>query len=153
MNYSYKKITIDDIEFVQSVFKVKEYKDIFFEQNTSIKGWTQRLSAIKEFEIVFDGNNKIGVINVLNDDNCIKILLLSLKDKLRGKGIGTKIFNDLLSTYPNTRFELSVMKSNERAVKFYKKLKFIITKEFIEDYGDNGKHPSYEMVREEVVIK
>lgn len=148
MNYSYKKITIDDIEFIHSLFKEKEYKDIFFEQNTSIKCWTQRLIEIKDFEIIFDGNNKIGVINVLNDDNCLKILLLALKKQLRGNGIGTQIFNDLISIYPNRRVKLSVMKSNERAVKFYKKLKFIITKEFIEDYGDNGKQPSYEMVIE-----
>lgn len=129
------------------MFKVKEYNNIFFEHNTSLNNWEKRFDAIKSFEVVYDGNVKIGVINIEQKDDLISILLIALEIKYLRTGVGTKILEDIIKMYPNKVFELCVMKSNVRAVEFYLRNGFKITEEFIEDYGQNGKHESYKMIR------
>lgn len=147
MKYNYRKIEVSDLEFVYQLFKVNEYKDIFFENNTSIESWKERFNDIKMFEIIVDQDIPIGVINLEVKDDVVSILLLAVKVELLYKGIGKRILLDVLEMHQFKTFELTVMKSNDRAVKFYQKLGFIIVEEIIEDYGKNGKHESYNMVR------
>lgn len=148
MNYTYKQINLVDIPFLHYLGKTNEYQDIFFENNTTEEMWESRFDAIRNFQIVFDNEKRIGMVNYLINQSTVELLLIVIDINLLGQGVGTKILKDLFNLYPNYSFEVNVMKSNERAVKFYQKNGFVITNEMIVDYGENGQHQSYDMRRE-----
>lgn len=147
MKFNYSKIKVSDLDFVHKLFKVDEYKDIFFEHNTSIVRWKERFNDIKMFEIIVDKGKPIGVINLERKDDAVSILLLAIDVNLLYKGFGKRILLDVLEMHQFKTFVLTVMKSNDRAVKFYQKMGFTILEEILEDYGKNGKHESYNMIR------
>lgn len=147
MKYNYRKIEVSDLDFVHKLFMVTEYKAIFFEQDTTIDRWKERFNDIKMFEIIVDQNKPIGVINLEAKEDVVSILLLAIKVDLLYKGIGKRILLDILEMHQSKTFKLTVMISNDTAVKFYMKMGFKIVEEIIEDYGKNGKHQSYNMVK------
>lgn len=98
-----------------------------------------RFEHINSFEIVYDSDIKIGVINIDKSKN-IKILLIAIKHELRGMGIGTKIFSDLFKKYGSNTYEVTVKETNLEANKFYKKLGFKEVGNENQDLGKNGKH-------------
>jgi len=66
--------------------------------------------------------------------------LVALRHNLRGMGIGTKIFDDIFKKYGLNIYKVTVKETNEKAIKFYKKLGFEIDGKEAQDLGDNGKH-------------
>ena len=53
---------------------------------------------------------------------CIWVEDLYVKDKYRGKGIGSSFFEFIENLYPHHLFRLEVEAENERALKVYKKM-------------------------------
>jgi ribosomal protein S18 acetylase RimI-like enzyme len=139
VNYTYEKITLNDIDFIHDLFSFQDYHPIFYENNTSKDDWVSRFVHISNFEIIYDSNTKIGVMNI-DEKDTIEILLVALRHDLRGMGIGTKIFDDIFKKYGLNIYKVTVKETNEKAIKFYKKLGFEIDGKEIQDLGDNGKH-------------
>lgn len=139
MNYTYEKITLNDIDFIHDLFSFQDYFPIFYENDTSKDDWFSRFEHISNFEIIYDSNTRIGVMNI-DEKDTIKILLVALRHDLRGMGIGTKIFDDIFKKYGLNIYKVTVKETNEKAIKFYKKLGFEIDRKEVQDLGDNGKH-------------
>ena len=56
---------------------------------------------------------------------CMMFEELFLKEETRGKGYGTKFFEEIMEQHPEVRrFRLEVTRSNEKAVRLYEKLGF-----------------------------
>lgn len=86
-------------------------------------------SCISELET----NNKIYISNVFIDNN------------YRGKGLCSKLLEKIVESYPkNTSFLLDVNKSNEAAIKCYKRVGFTISEEK-SYFKDGSKHYYYVM--------
>jgi N-acetylglutamate synthase-like GNAT family acetyltransferase len=146
MIYSYKKITLDDIEYLYDVFNTKAYNSIFFEHTTTKNDWIARFDQIKDFIIVFDNNKKIGVINISHKDT-LEILLLVINQPLIGKGVGKRIVTDILAMYPHSKqCKVTVKESNTRAYHFYKKMGFKRVTTEVQDLGMHGNHTYIKMV-------
>lgn len=93
--------------------------------------WLKNYDTVKEKYIpmaetyVYIEENKInGFISILDKEY---IGGLFVDTKSQGKGIGRELVNHIKSIYDN--LTLAVYKENEKAVNFYKKLRFIIKAE------------------------
>ena len=98
MDYRYERIALTDIKFIHELLSFHEYDNIFYEGNTTEDEWNNRFEHINHFEIIYDSDNKIGVINIDKSKN-VKVLLIAIKHELRGVGVGTKIFSDIFKKY------------------------------------------------------
>ncbi len=148
MHYKYLQLQKSDCSFLERLFKVKEYQPIFFENNTKESDWLRRFKQIKDFKIIYNRNEPIGVINIIKENNCISLSLLALLSTERNKHHGTRIIEDVIHGYPDKRIIVDVMKSNQKAIHFYESLGFIKIKEKIEVYEKEGDIPYniYELV-------
>ena len=68
--------------------------------------------------------------------------LLQHSRNIEGQGIATKLFNYLISTYPDRKWSLSCDYDNPRAKKLYERLGFKWTED-IELYGHQYLHMVY----------
>lgn len=127
------------MKFIYELFSFHEYDSIFYESNTTEDEWLNRFKHISSFEIVYDSETKIGIIDIDNSEN-IKIGLIAINHELRGMGIGTKIFSDIFNKYGSNTYEVTVKETNLEANKFYKKLGFKEVGSEVQDLGKNGKH-------------
>lgn len=139
MNYRYERIALKDVKFIHELFSFHEYDNIFYEGNTTEDEWNNRFEHINRFEIIYDSDNKIGVINIDKSKN-VRILLIAINHELRGMGVGTKIFSDIFKKYGSNIYEVTVKETNVEAIKFYRKLGFKEEGNEIQDLGKNGKH-------------
>jgi diamine N-acetyltransferase len=65
----------------------------------------------------------------------------------RGKGLGTKVFEDILSLHPDaTTFRLTVNKHNYKSINFYFKIGFIIENTAVFDIGNGFVMDDFVMV-------
>jgi GNAT superfamily N-acetyltransferase len=70
---------------------------------------------------------KIGLLNYIEEINCIEIDQLFILPKYQNKGIGSIILKEIINTGKNKNkpIILEVLKSNIKAQRFYNKLGFI----------------------------
>lgn len=152
MNYTYHQITLLDLPFLHRLFKCDEYHDIFFEGDTTMDNWIERFEKIKSFQIAYDKDERIGVINTKIEGDTLVICLIAIEYRLLKQGTGLKIMKDIFQSYPHKRYKLEVKSSNQNAVTFYKSLGFITTGEHDIDLGKNGIHHYLQMERIEIKV-
>jgi ribosomal protein S18 acetylase RimI-like enzyme len=143
MHFRYKKIEYTDLPFIQRLFEHKAYKEIFFEDKTTLSDWQKRFSKINMFQIIYHHKEPIGVIDLKSDKETVHILLLALTYPTRNKGYGSKILKDIHMSYPNKRILVDVMKSNQEALMFYLKKGFVAYNEYEEFYEEQSKSHKY----------
>ena len=89
----------------------------------------------KKYIIKYLGEN-IGWLNYEENETNMELNQIFIHPKYQGKGIGSKIINDLMKICKNKNKSiiLEVLKSNYKAKKLYLKLGFNIYKEDDNDY-------------------
>lgn len=143
MYYQYKHIEQNDLPFIERLFKHKAYKDIFFEDKTTLKDWTNRFEQIKSFQIIYNHKEPFGVLDLKVSDDIVEISLLCITYPARNLGYGSNILRDIKSSYPNKRIKVSVMKTNKEAYQFYVNKGFVPLKEYEEFYEEQNRHHLY----------
>ena len=99
-------------------WKEKDQKD-FFEKY---------LKANKEhIYILTSGNTKIGFIDYNIGQNNVDIGNLCINKEYQGKGIGSRILEEIINKNLDKTISLQVFIQNERAIKLYTKLGFKIS--------------------------
>jgi ribosomal protein S18 acetylase RimI-like enzyme len=70
---------------------------------------------------------KIGLLNYVEEIDCIEVDQIFILPKYQNKGIGSTILTEIINTGKNKKKPIipGVLKSNIKAQKFYKKLGFI----------------------------
>lgn len=86
----------------------------------------------------------VGLLSIVARDDLLYIFFLAVKEKLRGKGYGSKILQDVLKEHPNKRVFLmaedpSIPSSNQEErdsrIRFYNHNGFRVTDTKITEYG------------------
>ena len=124
----------EDYKFVYNTKKAL-YKDYVI-QNWS--KWIEKdqkdffekyIKANKEhIYILTSGNTKIGFIDYNIYENYVDIGNLCINKEYQGKGIGSRILEEIINNNLDKTISLQVFIQNERAIKLYTKLGFKITK-------------------------
>jgi ribosomal protein S18 acetylase RimI-like enzyme len=81
--------------------------------------------------IIVIENKKIGWLNYEELDSIIKINQIFIIPEYQNKGIGTNIINEIIEKGRQNKktITLRVLKVNEKALKLYKKMSFIVNEE------------------------
>lgn len=92
--------------------------------------------------VMIHNSNIIAYIFLIDKfkGNKLEVHTLAVDENYINKGIGTKLMNHTIKIFNDFSFEeidLHVMKSNERAISFYKKHNFEIVEELPNYYGKN----------------
>lgn len=119
------------------VYKTKKalYKDYIIQ---NLDKWIEKDQKdffekyIKEHKehiyILTSGNTKIGFIDYNIRQDIVDIGNLCINKEYQGKGIGSRILEEIINKNLDKTISLQVFIQNERAIKLYNKLGFIITK-------------------------
>lgn len=133
---AFRRVRIQDANFIHELMTVQDYECIFYEKNTSVEEWENRIELlIKERGtdnyIIYDSilNKKVGwIMYEVKKDICfLHLIVIDYKELKKGYGYNAlqKLVQKLKSKNIKKIF-LDVQKSNLRAVNFYKKFGFII---------------------------
>jgi|SRR4030095_3721223 len=145
-SYKLRKATNDDLWLSYDIRKnaLGKYVDQTW-------GWDEEWQLEyhkKDFDIsimqIIESEGKaVGTLELVHEDDAVKISGIYIIDKYQSGGIGAKIMNDILSNYKDKEIRLQVLKVNPRAKGFYERLGFKVTSE--------EKH-HYKMVFERVTL-
>ncbi len=94
-------------------------------------GYLKKSFSNSMYMILLVDNKEIGCLALKEDQNSIFIDEIQILPSLQNKGIGSKILNDLVCRAKNEHKDvnLEVLKTNQRALSFYKRNGFSITEE------------------------
>lgn len=140
MHFIYQALRKEDLPFIEKLFKYPSYDATFFELNTSLKHWQDRFEEIKTFQLIYKGKEQIGILNLDSKNGVIDITLLAFCFEKTNKGYGRLVLQDIIIAHPNKRITVDAMKSNVKAIRFYKNNGFVEVGTKIEDYEENGLH-------------
>lgn len=154
MNIKFRIISLEDAEFIRLIFTVDEYEPIFYENETSVDEWKERLPelindvGLHNYVIVDNNQHKnVGwIMYEISGDIC-KLHLIVLNADLRGKHYGVECLNKLLITVKDkvNKIILDVQKRNEAAVNFYMRFGFTIFSEEIQSIRNGVQVEYYNM--------
>lgn len=129
--YHLRRASENDFDFVLSLFKTV-YEDYI------IKFWSGRDDEFQKhfyesrfkperIQVILNSEKEIGVLELIEKGRQIYIEEIQIEPDSQGRGIGTKIINDIKKTAfeLNCSVGLQVLKSN-RAKKLYERLGFTI---------------------------
>jgi RimJ/RimL family protein N-acetyltransferase len=149
-----RHIRLEDAEqFANLLVSVDSSNMMLFEpgeRKTSRDQEEQRIESIlfqanSTIIVAEEADRLIGYLLVLGGQKIRKRhsghIVTGVLEEFRGKGIGALLFNESLQWAKEagvTRFELTVIKSNERAVKFYENLGFKVEGEKVDSLMLNG---------------
>jgi hypothetical protein len=145
MNINFRKTKIEDASFIRFLFTVDEYETIFYENDTTISEWEERIPYLIEYRgndnyIICDTDADIDVgwimYEVLKEGIC-KLHIIVLKHDLLGNKYGFLALNIMKKNLQNiSKIVLDVQQSNKRATEFYKKYGFCIVGEETQPVGE-----------------
>lgn len=142
--------TVNDVEFIRSLFTNEEYELYFAENNTSEDEWKERFEFLyhKKNYIISDSKtgDKIGWIMYEIHENECDLDLIVLQYELIGKAYGYHTIKKMESIVKNqvNCIKLDVQQRNSRAVKFYQRYGFRIVGEEEQPCGYSSQ-PYYNM--------
>jgi [ribosomal protein S18]-alanine N-acetyltransferase len=118
---------------------------IFLEQQlhlTSCVNFPQAMTHVFEID-----NQVLGFITWIIHDNEVELLNIGVDPTFHGQGVGTRLMKEwfeLLKDSNPKRIYVEVRKSNERAIKLYKRFKFELNRTRY-DYYENPIEDALEM--------
>lgn len=142
LNISFRKATIDDLDFVFYTKKEALYKYIVkiwgWDEDIQYK-WLQLSYKPENISIIIFKGRDIGLLEVEKEINHIDLINIEILKKYRNLGLGTKIISDIIGNSDSAeRISLRVFKDNSRAIKLYKRLGFV-------KFGSTEYHDLYEV--------
>ena len=143
VNIYLEQMMPNDATVLYSLFSNDEYDKIFYEKNTSIDGWKNRIIEMsknineKNF-IIYDTKKPIGWLGYEINNNVCKLNILIIDKNLLRKSYGTYVINLLIANIKNIvkKIVLDVQYCNSRAIKFYENIGFTIIGEGIQSTRD-----------------
>lgn len=136
MSYNLRNATLKDLDFIlhliETSFKnciVKTWGKWNTQEQYSI--WQEKLSSEKKFNIIQENEKDIWLFYKKSSKKNIDIEWLFLLPEFQGKWIGGHIINQLIqkSIKESKSLSLQSLKSNIKAIEFYKKIGFVIVNE------------------------
>lgn len=137
-NLKLRKATSDDSEFAYQTKKAA-----FREYVEKVWGWDEdeqrqmhrRRFASQDFYVIQVSRNDVGIMAVVRQPDHIKLNQMFILPEYQGKGIGAECMNKIIreATASMLPVRLQVLKVNNRAAMFYKRLGFRKT-------GENDTH-------------
>lgn len=141
MNIEFKNAILDNVGFIVKLAfqEMKSHLEFAYDGSFDWSTWEFEIRNIISNDVIGElyGENKIELILVNGDivgiiwtskqtDESLWIDTIIISPYYQGKGIGTKVIDLLPIRFVNiTKIELGIQKTNDRAMKFYKKLGFI----------------------------
>lgn len=133
-NLKLRKATPDDSEFAyqtkKSAFRV------YVEQ---VWGWDEdeqrqlhkRRFTSQDFYVIQVSGNDVGIMAIVRQPDCLKVNQMFILPEYQSKGIGAVCLNQIIKEATASRLpiRLQVLKVNNRAAVFYKRLGFRRTSE------------------------
>ncbi len=150
MCINFNVATVNDVEFIRSLFTNEEYELYFAENNTPEDEWKERFEFLscKENYIISDmeTSNNVGWIMYQIHGNVCHLDLIVLKYELIGKAYGYHTIKKMEGMIKNqvNCIKLDVQQRNIHALKFYQRYGFYIVGEEEQPLGD-GSQPYYNM--------
>ncbi len=133
-NLRLRKATADDSEFAYQTKKAA-----FMEYVEKVWGWNaeeqrqmhSKRFASQEFQVIQVSGNDIGVLALDRQPESIKINQIFIKPEYQSRGIGTACMKRIIEEVSVSKLpiRLTVLKINNRAITFYKRLGFKISGE------------------------
>ena len=124
---------------IDSEFAYQTKKAAFKEYIDKVGGWDEneqrhlheRRFALYDFEIIQVSGTDAGILSVVRQPDCIKVNQIFILPEYQNKGIGTACMEHIIeeSAISNLPVRLQVLKVNQRALAFYKRLGFNSTGE------------------------
>lgn len=136
MSYNFRNATLKDLDFIlhliETSFKnciVKTWGSWNIQEQRNI--WEEKLHSEKTFEIIEENGKDIWLFYKNISEKNIDIEWLFLLPEFQGKWIGGHIINQLIqkSIKESKSLSLQSLKSNIKAIEFYKKIGFVIVNE------------------------
>ena len=128
-NLKLRKATTDDSEFAYQTRKVA-----FREYVEQTLGWNedeqrqlhQRRFASQHFQVIQVSGLDVGILYMTRQPDCIRLHQMFILPEYQGKGIGAVCINQIIKEATASRLpiRLQVLKVNNRAAVFYKRLGF-----------------------------
>ena len=121
--------------------KVDSLFPINLSDKTDLNILAEKFISLGTVFYVYDNNDIVGLIAGYNNDDvnhCAYISVLAVLPNYQGKGYASKLISDFTNDCINKnikRIELFTHKSNENAIKMYKKNGFVID-------GTNNQRPN-----------
>jgi len=160
MNFSFKVATYNDIPVIamlaDKIWRVHYISIISLEQIEYMLKKMYSPDSLKRqmieghvFSIVFNDTNPIGYLSISSKDNKEYFLHKFYVDiSEQNKGVGSSLFNHVLSTIPNANtIELTVNRNNYKAINFYFKQGFKIKEVADFDIGNGYFMNDFVMVK------
>ena len=113
-------MTYDDCEAVAEIDRNT------FSIPFSVEGYRRECDDPKAVTLVAESNGKIiGYANLWNIEGDVTVNNLAVSESERSKGTGTQLMNAILSRFSDCKFiTLEVRRSNEGAIRFYRRFGF-----------------------------
>lgn len=136
-----KKVTI----FSKEYREVKQLQQSAFPANELYPMWILRLLAMRKnihYIGFYDGEDFCGLLYYSVSNNLVYVFYVAVNDKIRSKGIGTKIFQWLKKQYPDKEITLNIepldgdaenAEQRVRRMKFYEKQGFRNSRYMLKD--------------------
>lgn len=132
MKFNLTKATETDIEYIKyaKLYNIFKYAhDLSDDEIERINNYANKTIPleIKDYRMITINDVKIGCVFVANKDDGVMLDEIFVEKEYRGKGIGTKIINDIIKN--NKIVYLWVYKDNKKAISLYERLGFIVKDE------------------------
>ena len=135
MGYFLKDAYIYDKQFVYQTKKdsMKKYIELIWgwDEEYQIKSFEKDFSLLNNFKIIYLLTEKIGFLEINETDKLINITEIHINPKFQGRGMGSKIINEIIyeAKGKNKKIAVGCFKKNDGAVKLYIKLGFKLKEE------------------------
>ncbi|MES2520169.1 MAG: GNAT family N-acetyltransferase [Bacteroidota bacterium] len=130
MIFSLQKATDEDLDLTYQIKKnaLRKYLEMLWGWNEKAQVNFHREHYQKErFQLIITQNTPIGYLEIEEYPTHIFLANLMIVKRFQGNGIGRIILEELIKNHPN--IQLEVLKVNQRAIRFYEKLGFVIEEE------------------------
>jgi len=135
MEYCLNDARIDDKTFIYQTKKdsIKKYVESIWgwSEEYQIQDFEESFALLNNFKIICSADESIGFLEIYENDKLINITEVHINPNFQGKGIGSRIINEIIceAKGKNKKVTVGCFKKNNGAVKLYLKLEFKIIEE------------------------
>lgn len=128
----HKVVDVDSDLNLSDVQELSKQMPGFHKDMSSLREWLIKVSSRGTLISAFDENQLVGLVGFYANDAESKksfLTVIVVSKEYQGSGVGYKLFREFVRTSLDagmTQCELNVVKTNERAISFYKRRGLVI---------------------------